>query len=80
MFKLLVNLWLRKKTKNYTEIPIFYMMFNYQKYKAEGKANSCTFLCYPDYRLANDEFVREHLQLVVDHIRDNYDLEKIARI
>ena len=54
------------------------MTFNYPKYKAEGKKDSCTFHAHPD--IAQDEFVKSKLQEVVDHIRDNYDLEIFTRI
>lgn len=54
------------------------MTFNYPKYKAEGKKGSCMFHAHPD--IAQDEFVKSKLQEVVDHIRDNYDLEIFTRI
>ena len=54
------------------------MTFNYPKYKAEGKKDSCMFHAHPD--IANDEFVKSKLQEVVDHIRDKYDLEIFTRI
>lgn len=54
------------------------MMFDYRKYKAQGKKDSCTMYCHPD--IANDEFVKSKLQEVVDYIRDNYDLEIFTKI
>lgn len=74
----LANLYIRYKTKNLKRIPLFTMTFNYPKYKAEGKKDSCMFYAHP--YIAQDEFVKSKLQEVVDHIRDNYDLEIFTRI
>ena len=54
------------------------MTFNYRKYKADGKKDSCMLYAHPD--IAKDEFVKSKLQEVVDYIRDNYDLEIFTRI
>ena len=37
MIEKIVNHWIRRKTKNLTEIPLFTMTFDYRKYKAQGK-------------------------------------------
>lgn len=37
MMRKLYNLWLRYKTKNFTKIPLFTMVFDYQKFKENGK-------------------------------------------
>lgn len=76
--KWLINLWIRYKTKNLTRIPLFIMTFNYRLYKEHGKANSCMFCAHPE--IARDKYVREELQKVVDHIRDNCDLEIFTKI
>lgn len=78
MIKRIVNRWIRCKTKNLTRIPLFMMTFNYRKYKADGKKDSCMFYAHPD--IANDEFVRGKLQEVVNYIRDNYDLDIFTKI
>lgn len=78
MIKRIVNRWIRHKTKNLTEIPLFTMTFDYRKYKAQGKKHSCMFYAHPD--IANDEFVKSKLQEVVDYIRDNYDLDIFTKI
>lgn len=78
LFKKLCNLYIRKKTKNLTEIPLFTMTFDYRKYKAQGKKDSCTMHCHPD--IAQDEFVKEKLCEVIDYIIDNYDLDIFTRI
>lgn len=78
MIKRLINMIIRRKKKNLTRIPLFTMTFNYRKYKSDGKKDTCTFFCHPE--IANDEFVKEKLCEVVDYIRDNYDLDRIAKI
>lgn len=78
MIERIVNRWIRHKTKNLTEIPLFTMTFNYRKYKTQGKKDSCMLYSHPD--IANDEFVKNKLQEVVDYIRDNYDLDIFTRI
>lgn len=57
MLKRLANWYIRHKTKNLTRIPLFTMTFDYRKYKAEGKKDSCTFYCHPD--IVNDEYVKK---------------------
>ena len=54
------------------------MIFNYRKYKADGKKCRCTMHCHPD--IAKDEFVKSKLQEVVDYIRNNYDLDIFTKI
>ena len=78
MIKKIVNCWIRYKTKNLTRIPLFTMVFNYRKYKADGKKDSCMLYAHPN--LAKDEFVKSKLQEVVDYIRDNYDLDIFTTI
>lgn len=79
MFKRLCNLWLKRKTKNFTTIPLFTMTFNYQKYKEHGKEGSCVcHFVHPDLR--DDEDLKEKLQECVDYIRDTYDMEIFVKI
>ncbi len=78
MIKKIVNCWIKYKTKNLTRIPLFTMAFNYRRYKADGKKDSCMFYAHPN--IANDEFVKSKLQEVVDYIRDNYDLDIFTKI
>ena len=78
MFRKLFNMWIRYKTKNLTRIPLFTMVFDYRKYKQDGKPGSCTFYVHPE--IARDEFVKEKLGEVVDHIRDNYDMDIFTRV
>lgn len=78
MIKKIINCWIRYKTKNFTKIPLFTMTFDYRKYKADGKKDSCIMYSHPN--IANDEFVKSKLQEVVDYIRDNYDLDIFTKI
>lgn len=60
MIKRLCNLYIKRKTKNLTRIPLFTMTFNYKKYKENGKENSCMlYTLHPD--IARDEFLKENL-------------------
>ena len=79
MMRKLYNLWLRYKTKNFTKIPLFTMVFDYQKFKENGKDKSCVlYAIHPD--IATDEFLKGKLQECVDYIRDNYDMERFTEI
>ena len=79
MINKLCNLYIKRKTKNLTVIPLFTMTFNYKKYKESGKENSCMlYTLHPD--IARDEFLKENLQKSVEYIRDNYDMEIFTKI
>lgn len=79
MIKWLCNLYIKRKTKNLTLIPLFTMTFNYKKYKEDGKENSCMlYTLHPD--IVQDEFLKENLQKRVDYIRENYDMEVFTKI
>ena len=78
MFRKLFNMWIRYKTKNLNRIPLFTMVLDYRKYQEDDKPGSCTFYAHPE--IALDEFVKENLCEVVDHIRDNYDLDIFTRV
>ena len=55
MVKKIVNCWIKYKTKNLTRIPLFTMVFNYRKYKADGKKDSCMFYAHPNIAKAENE-------------------------
>ena len=65
----------RLLTKNLNEIPLFYVTFNYNKYKDNGKKGSCNAQVHPN--IANDEHVKETLNDLIDYIRDNYNMDDI---
>lgn len=69
MFKML--------TKNYTQVPLFYVDFNLQKYINEGAKNSCEAKIHPS--LKGDDFIKEKLGEIINYIRDNYDMGKISK-
>ena len=53
MIKRLYNIWLKRKTKNFTRIPLFTMMFDWKKFQEDGKKGSCLlYVIHPD--IAND--------------------------
>lgn len=76
--KKLFNLWIKKKTKNFTRIPLLMVFFDYNKYKKYGKTNSC--LIFPHPKIQKDEFIKEKMFEVVDHIRDSYDMDIFTKI
>lgn len=62
-------------TKNKTEIPLFFVMFNYKKYKESGKVGSCIAQIHPI--LNGDDEIKAKINDLIDHIRDKYDMEKM---
>jgi uncharacterized protein YxeA len=70
--------WLsRKITKNYTEVGLFYVSFNLNKYEQSGAKGSCDLKMHPV--LKDDEYVKSTLNSVVDYIRSNYDMEDLSK-
>jgi len=68
--------WANKKlTKNYNEVPLFWVDFNLNKYKKYGNRNSCIASLHPSLR--DDKYIKENLNNLIDYIRDNYDMEKL---
>ena len=79
MIKRLYNIWFKRKTKNFTRIPVFVMTFDWNKFQKYGKENSCMlYTLHPD--ITKDEFLKERLSECVDYIRDNYDMETFTKI
>jgi hypothetical protein len=71
----LFNKLSKKLTNDYKEVPLFYATLNFNKYQEEGEKGSCDLKIHPC--LKDDEFIIEQLNLLVDHIRNNYDMEKL---
>lgn len=70
--------WLnRKLTINYSEVPLFWVDFNLNKYKESGAENSCTVRIHPE--LKNDEFIIDMLNDLIDYIRVKYDMEDLSK-
>lgn len=78
MLNKLLNKWLKRKTKDFTIIPLFNITFNYKKFIKDGDSGSCDVHFHPDFK--NDEKVKQMLFDVIDYIRDNYDMEQFTRI
>lgn len=71
------NFLSKKLTKNYNEVPLFWVDFNLNKYIENGAENSCMVKIHPV--LKDDEYVHETLNNLVDYIRDNYNMEMISK-
>ena len=66
-----------KLTNDYKEVPLFYVTFNLDKFIKEGEKGSCDLKIHPS--LKDDDFVKERINELVDHIRKNYDMEKLTK-
>jgi len=66
-----------KLTKNFKEVPLFYVTFDLNKYKEMGKKGSCEAKLHPN--LKDDEFIVEKIKTLIDHIRENYDMEDLSK-
>jgi hypothetical protein len=62
----------RLLTKNFTAVPLLWIDFNYQIYKKNGEKGSCMLHVHPELR--DDEFVKEKLEEIVDHVRQKYNM------
>ena len=60
-------------TINETQIPLLYVVFDYKKYKENGKIGSCVCNVHPV--IENDEHIKIKINELIDYIRDNYDME-----
>ena len=78
MIEKLLNFWLKKKTKNFTVIPLLVINFDYKKYKECGKSGSCVIHVHPD--LGEDDELRKRLEVLCDYIREKHDMEKFTRV
>lgn len=62
-------------TKNYKEIPLLFVNFNYQLFKKNGKKNSCVVHLHPS--LGGDEELKCKVNEIIDYIREKYDMKDI---
>ncbi|WP_226035788.1 hypothetical protein [Aquibacillus saliphilus] len=67
----------KKLTNRYKQVPLLYITFDLNKYQEVGEKDSCELKVHPNMR--DDEFIINQLNDIVDHIRDNYDMEKLSR-
>lgn len=75
--KELLNIWLKKKTENFKKCPLFSVTVDLPKLKAYGKKDSCEIIGLPE--ILDDEEAVRLIKKAVDYIRDNYDLDVIAK-
>lgn len=78
IIKWLHNKWFRRKTKNFTQIPLFILIFNAQEWKKDKNSKSCH--CYIHPEIETDDFIKEHCQAIADYVRANYDMERFTKI
>jgi len=71
----LYKLVTKKLTKEYSEIPLFFVNFNYDRYKTSGAKDSCIAKIHPI--LKDDDNIKNMLNDLVDYIRNNYDMEGV---
>ncbi|MDD4411985.1 MAG: hypothetical protein PHO58_05805 [Bacilli bacterium] len=67
----------RKLTKNHTEVPLFWVEFNLNKYNEFGVKDSCTVKIHPD--LSNDVYIQCAINDIIDYIRNHWDMEKLSK-
>ena len=67
----------RKLTKNYSEVPIVWVDFNLNYYNKYGEEGSCIARIHP--YLKDDEFVINSLKALIQHVRDNYNMEDLSK-
>jgi len=65
----------KRFTKNYDEIPLFWVTFNLNKYKQNGSRGSCDLKIHPN--LKEDEHIKKTLNDLVDYIRRTNNMNDI---
>lgn len=78
MMKEIINLWLKHKTKNLTEIPLFLVSFDQQKYMKNGEKDSCMIHIHPE--MEKDEYLIGKIKELVTYVRKKYDMDIFTRI
>jgi hypothetical protein len=69
--------WLSKKlTKNYTKVPLLWIMFDLTKYNKYGAKDSCLLKIHPE--LKGDDYIKETLNSLVDYIRNNWNMNHLV--
>ena len=74
MFNLIYKIWTNICTKKKTQIPLFYVTFNYNKYK-DNEVKNCMTHMHP--LLKDDLEIMRKIQEIVDLIRSKYNMEDI---
>lgn len=78
MINWLYNKLYKHKTKDFTQIPLFIMVFNAKKWKEDKNSKSCHVYRHPD--IETDDFINFHCQAIADYVRANYDMERFTKI
>lgn len=65
----------RLLTRNRTRIPLYFVTFDYQRYKKDGLVGSCDLRIHP--MLAGDEELKQKLNDVTDYIRNKYNMKEM---
>lgn len=78
MFNKILDFWLKKRTKDFTEIPLVFINFDYKKYSEDGEKGSCMVHFHPD--LFEDKELHRMIYEVVDYIREHNDMEKFTHV
>jgi len=63
----------RLLTRNNKAIPLYYVIFDYNKYIESGKVGSCDAVIHP--LLKGDDKLKEMINETIDYIRDNYNMK-----
>lgn len=66
----------KKLTKDYREIPLFFVNFDLEHYKEHGDKGSCNVKLHPTIK--DDEYISEQLKGLIDYIRDNYNMDDLV--
>lgn len=74
---ILLNRWMKKKSKNYKQCPLFWVTVDLQKLKMYGKKNSCEIMC--PVEIQRDKEAVRLIENAVNYIRDNFDLDAIMK-
>lgn len=73
----MINWLIKKYTKGYTKVPLFWVNFDLIKYNQFGEEDSCNAYIHPE--LKDDRFVHEALKGIIEHIRNNCDMDSFVK-
>lgn len=78
MVKGIIDLWIKHKTKNLTEIPLFFVTLDYRKYMENGEKDSCMIRIHPE--MTKDEYLVEKIKEIVMYVREKYNMDIFTKI
>ena len=76
MINWIIQRWYRYKTKDYTKIPLFLVVFNHKDYM-QGIDKNCYLYMHP--LVEDDDEFKALTKDLSDYIRDNYDMTMFTR-